>query len=102
MSSTIDKMESHHLRADVIAHLVDRTRRLVGAPIAFSRDVLGRHIYGPTRKGVHLGNTPGTRAPPYAIALQRAGETGPGVFGSIHFDLAFGQPFAIRDVIRRR
>src|ERR1700693_5112170 len=75
MSGAIEKMEPDHMRAGTIAHLVDRTRRLIDAPIAFPRDVLRGHVYGAARKGVHLSDASGIGAPPHAIALQRAGET---------------------------
>jgi len=94
MSGAIEKMEADHMRAGAIAHLVDSTRCLIDAPIAFASDVLRGHIYGATRKGVHLGETSGIGAAPHAIALQRAGETGPAEFGRVHIDLDFGQPLA--------
>src|SRR5579864_5724826 len=50
MSRAVEKMESHHMRAGAIAHLVDRTRRLINTPIAFPRDVLRRHVDGAARK----------------------------------------------------
>lgn len=45
MSGAIEKMKSNHIRAGGIAHPVDRTRRLIDAPIAFSRDELRGHVY---------------------------------------------------------
>src|ERR1700730_12016540 len=101
MAGAIEEMESDHIRAGAIAHLIDGTRYLIVAPIAFPRDVLGGHVYDAARKGLHLSDTFGIGAPPHAIALQCAVETSPAVFGCVHIDLGFSQPFAIRDVIRR-
>src|SRR5580658_3250699 len=75
MSGAIEKMESGHMRAGAITHPVDRARCLIDAPIAFPRDELSGHVYGPARKGVHLGDTSGIGTPPHSIALQRAGES---------------------------
>src|SRR5579872_3043384 len=96
MSGAIEKMKSEHLRAGAIAHLVDRTRSLIDAPIAFSRDELRRYIDGAARKGLHLSDASGIGAAPHAVTLQRAGETSPAVFGRIDIDLDFSQPFAIQ------
>src|SRR2546427_7427933 len=46
MPRAIHKMESDHMCAGAVAHLVDRTRRLIDAPIASPRDVLRGHVYG--------------------------------------------------------
>src|SRR5689334_18542107 len=74
MSGAIEKMKSQHMRAGAIAHFVDRTRSLIDAPIAFSRNVLRGHVDGAARKGLHLSDASGIGASPHAIALQRAGE----------------------------
>src|SRR5436853_4685906 len=102
MSSSIDKMESDHMCARAIAHLVDCTWRLIDAPVASPCDVLRGHVYGAARKCLHLGDASGIRTPPYAIALQRTVKTGPAIFGRVHIDPGFGEPFATGDVIRRR
>jgi len=39
LSGAIEKVESDHMLAGAIAHLVDRARRLIYTPIAFPRDV---------------------------------------------------------------
>ena len=44
MPSPVEKMESHHLRAGAALHFFDRARRLIHAPIAFTGDILRRHI----------------------------------------------------------
>src|ERR1700686_5091762 len=80
MSGATQKMESGHVRAGAIAHFVDRARRLIDAPIALPSDVLSGHVDRATRKGLHLGGTSGIGPPPYAIPLQRAGESSPAEF----------------------
>ena len=40
MAGAIDEVESHHVRARAVAHLVHRARRLIDAPIALPRHVL--------------------------------------------------------------
>src|SRR5205823_2884611 len=102
MPGAIEEMESDHMCACGVAHLVDRARRLVDAPVAFACDELRGQVDGTTRESVHLRNASGIRAAPHTVALQRAGEPGPSIFGRVHLDLGLGQPFAVRDVIRRR
>ena len=50
---------------------------------------------------MHLGNALGVRAAPHTIALKRASELGPGVFGGVHLHLRLGQPLELRDLGRR-
>src|SRR5215813_10579939 len=102
MSGTIDEVESGHLGARAITHPVRGARGLISAPIAFSSDVLRRHIYGTTRKRLHLGEGFRIGTPADAIPLQRASEPRPAVFGDVDSNFGFSQPFAVRDVVRRR
>src|SRR5579862_1681782 len=99
MSGAVEKMETGHMRARATPHFVDRAGRLIHAPIALPRDELRRDIDRASCKGLHFGDTSGIGTPSHAIALQRASETGPAVFGRVHFDLGLGKPFALRDVI---
>src|SRR4029077_9683009 len=90
MSRAIEEMKSDHVSAGAVAHLVDCARRLIDAPIALPRDKLRGHVYGAARKGVHLSDASGIGATPHAIALQRASEASPAIFGRVHVDLGFG------------
>src|SRR6202035_4569226 len=101
MSGAIDKVEANHVRAGARAHFVDRARRLIHAPVAFSRDVLRGYVDGAARKRVHLGDASGVGTATHAITLQGTSETGSAVFSRVDIDLGFGQPFAIRDVLGR-
>src|SRR6266550_3132442 len=59
MPGAIEEMESDHMCACGVAHLVDRARRLVDAPVAFACDELRGHVDGTTRESVHLRNASG-------------------------------------------
>jgi hypothetical protein len=65
MSGAIVKMESDHMCAGTITHLVDSTPRLIDAPIFFARDELRGDVYGAPRKDLHFSEASGIGAPPH-------------------------------------